>query len=185
MKRDYSAFPGGKNKITTFVTTIILRMKKILLGTFMICNLLVISSCRKDKNGCTDQDAINFDAEADSNDGTCSYIRDKYVGNYEGFKICQIYTSDSAFVFSISPSIENSGRLIMNEFPESGASIYANLDFSDSNKLIIPNQTLENGLDVSEISGNGLLINDSLLITYYRFVEFGGIDTSIIQVKRR
>ena len=185
MKRDCSAFPGGKNKITTFVPAIIMTMKKALFITVMICNLLVISACKKDKKGCIDQDAINFDATANSNDGTCTYIRDKYVGEYEGFKICQIYSSDSAFVFSISPSIENSGRLIMNEFPESGASIYANLDFSDSNKLIIPNQTLENGLDVSEISGNGLLINDSLLITYYRFVEFGGIDTSIIRVKRR
>lgn len=185
MKRDFYAFPGGKNKFTTFVATIIMRMKNILFITFLICNVLIFNSCAEEKKGCTDEDATNFDASAEINDGSCSYIRDKYIGEFEGLKLCQVYTSDSAFVFSISPSIENSGRLILNEFPESGASIYANLDFSNSNKLIIPNQALENGLDVSEVSGNGILINDSLLITYYRFIEFGGIDTSLVLVKRK
>ena len=185
MKQDFYAFPGGKNKFTTFVATIIMTMKNILIITFLICNVLIFNSCKEDKKGCNDEDATNFDASAEANDGTCTYIRDKYVGEFEGIKLCQIYSSDSAFGFSISPAIENSGRLILNEFPESGASIYANLDFSNSNKLIIPNQALENGLDVSEISGNGLLTNDSLLITYYRFVEFGGIDTSFVRVTRK
>lgn len=151
---------------------------------FAIC-LLVIISCKKEKKGCTDKEAVNYDANVDSNDGSCTYIRDKYIGEYEGEKICQIYPSDAAFTFSISPSIENSGRLILNEFPESGASIYANLDFSDSNKLIIPNQALENGLDFSEVSGNGILSSDSLIITYYRSIDSGGIDTTSIRVRKK
>jgi hypothetical protein len=151
---------------------------------FAIC-VLFFTSCKKEKKGCTDKEAVNYDAAAESSDGSCSYIRDKYIGEYEGLKICQIYESDAAFVFSISPSIENAGRLTLNEFPESGASIYANLDFSDSNKLIIPNQALENGLDVSEVSGNGLLSGDSLIITYYRSLDTGAIDTSSIRVKKK
>lgn len=155
--------------------------------SFLLYVLLIVvfSSCGKEKRGCTDENAINFDATAESNDGTCTFIRDKYISNYEGIKTCQIYESDSAFVFSISPSAENSGRLNLNEFPESGAMIYANLDFSDSNKLIIPNQTVENGLDVSEVSGKGELSGDSLVITYYRSLESGAVDTSLIRVKRK
>ena len=151
---------------------------------FAIC-VLFFTSCKKEKKGCTDKEAVNYDASAESNDGSCTYIRDKYIGEYEGAKICQIYESDAAFTFSISPSIENAGRLILNEFPESGASIYANLDFSDSNKLIIPNQSLENGLDISEVSGNGMLSADSLIIAYYRSLESGAIDTSLIRVKKK
>lgn len=147
--------------------------------------VLFFTSCKDEKKGCIDKEAVNYDASAESNDGSCTYIRDKYVGEYAGSKICQIYTSDAAFTFSISPSIENAGRLILNEFPESGASIYANLDFSDSNKLIIPNQNLENGLDISEVSGNGVLSADSLIITYYRSLENGAIDTSLIRVKKK
>lgn len=147
--------------------------------------LTVFASCGKERKGCTDANAINFDASAESNDGTCTFIRDKFIGNYEGIKVCQIYASDSAFFFGFSPATENSSRVNLNEFPESGAVIYANLDFSDSNKLIIPNQAVENGLDISEVSGNGQLSGDSLLITYYRSLESGVVDTSWVRVKRK
>jgi hypothetical protein len=74
--------------------------------------------------------------------------------------------------------------LIINEFPESGASLYANLDFSDSDQIILPNQTIENGLDVSEVSGTGRLSSDSISIIYYRTIESGAVDTSIVRAKR-
>ena len=151
---------------------------------FLMTSFLLVS-CSKDEKGCTDKEATNYKESADVSDGTCVYIRDKYIAEYQGLKVCQIYESDPLFIFSISPSPENSGRLNLNEFPESGASIYANLDFSDSDKLIIPNQAIENGLDVSEVSGSGILSGDSLLIIYYRSLESGAIDTSSVRVKRR
>jgi len=160
-------------------------MERLMNLVFFVLSMLFFSACKKEKvKGCNDSTAINFNVEAKENDGTCNYLRDKYLGQFEGIKTCQIYASEPAFSFSISPSAENFGRLIINEFPESGASLYANLDFSDSDQIILPNQTIENGLDVSEVSGTGRLSSDSISITYYRTIESGSVDTSIVRAKR-
>ncbi len=61
----------------------------------LICFLLfavvfmAITSCGKeDKPGCTDPDALNYVSDANMDDGTCEYARDKFLGNYSGTSEC-------------------------------------------------------------------------------------------------
>jgi len=52
--------------------------------------LTIFNSC-SDKDivpGCTDPDALNYNSEAATDDGTCQYERDKFLGNYSGTKVC-------------------------------------------------------------------------------------------------
>lgn len=45
--------------------------------------ILVLNSCgKKDVKGCTDVKSTNYSAEATTDDGTCKYVADDYVGNY-------------------------------------------------------------------------------------------------------
>jgi hypothetical protein len=148
--------------------------------------LLTISlSCKKEKKGCTDAGAINYVAEATSDDGTCTYERDVYIGVYDAIKTCGIYSSDSAMVFQISRSPEAANRILLEEFPETGGILYANVDLSDVNKIIIPNQTLENALDISQVSGTGTLSGSALSLSIYRIDQSNSLDTCTIEAIRR
>ena len=48
--------------------------------------ITLITSCKKP--GCIDPAAVNYDEEADSNDGSCVYDRDKFIGTYEMYQEC-------------------------------------------------------------------------------------------------
>lgn len=47
------------------------RIQTILAATFLIA--VTMQSCSKKEEGCTDIDACNFDADAEENDGSCTY----------------------------------------------------------------------------------------------------------------
>lgn len=147
--------------------------------------LLLSLSCKKEKKGCTDDEAINFNAEANDDDGTCTYERDVYLGVYDAVKTCGIFSSDSGMVFQISRSEEAANRILFEEFPESGAVVYANVDLSDVNRIIMPNQTIENDLDVSQVSGTGSLNGSALSLKIYRIGEDNTLDSCVIDAVRR
>jgi len=48
------------------------KMNKIFL-LLSIVSLIVFSSCKKKIKGCTDSDSISFEADAEEDDGSCSY----------------------------------------------------------------------------------------------------------------
>jgi len=49
-------------------------MKKTLIFcTLIVAGILVMSACKKKKEGCTDPISINYDANAESDDGSCAY----------------------------------------------------------------------------------------------------------------
>lgn len=52
-----------------------------------LCCLAI--SCSEDKvEGCTDPDSLNFNTNATEDDGTCTYPRDNFIGDYEGDFTC-------------------------------------------------------------------------------------------------
>jgi hypothetical protein len=62
--------------------------------------VLMVNSCgKKDVRGCTDVKSTNYSADATTDDGSCKYLADDYVGNY-------LVTDASSY---ISP---NNGQLI-------------------------------------------------------------------------
>ncbi len=59
-------------------------MKKLIGYLLIGVSLITISSCKKDppkKQGCTDANALTYDATAQENNGTCTYLSGTYACN--------------------------------------------------------------------------------------------------------
>ena len=78
------------------------------IGIFFLTFTMIYSGCRTD--GCTDYTAANFDDQADTDDGTCTYYRDGLLGTYavNGTVVCDTAGSDSwdnkYFIVTADPS---------------------------------------------------------------------------------
>ncbi len=75
-----------------------LTFKSLFLLLGLIAVVGVISSCSDDPEeitGCTDEDAINYNADATiSDNSTCTYLdRYKFIGDYEGTLACEMALS--------------------------------------------------------------------------------------------
>lgn len=156
---------------------------KAFIVTVLLLIPIIFTSCKKPVKGCTDSIAENYSAKAEEDDGTCVYFADNYTGVFSGVKTCQIYQSDPNFTFEITRISGKQDKISLDGFPESGVSTIANINFSSPNQIIIPNQSIHNDLDDSEISGTAVLSGNSLAITYYR-LSFEGIDTSHVSVSK-
>ena len=93
-----------------------------LTATLLVAVTLFASSCKKE--GCTDLDALNFDIEANSDDGSCTYQAQSFVGTYNvtGYAVDQTFgdTTIQAYQFIITHtggtgiSISNLGNTSLN-----------------------------------------------------------------------
>ena len=65
-------------------------MKRLLSYVF-VAAVFTLSSCKKE--GCTDLDATNFELDANSDDGSCTYQAQSFVGTYNvtGIKVDQTF----------------------------------------------------------------------------------------------
>jgi len=63
-------------------------MKKIIFIILLLAGAIALNSCEKKISGCTNSMATNYNAEANDDDGSCTYLM---VGqNYQGGKIAYI-----------------------------------------------------------------------------------------------
>ena len=106
-------------------------MKKMI--TIILASVLVfgITSCKKEKFGCTDPLSVNYNPEATTNDGSCQYssyiITDVNI-NGEIYKQIQgtfdedyTLTSDTKWLLSGGVFVDNNSQLTI----ESGTTVYA------------------------------------------------------------
>jgi hypothetical protein len=106
-------------------------MKKLITIILSITLIFGITSCKKDKFGCTDTLSLNYDSEATTNDGSCEYsdyiITDVIIGG-EVYKQIQgtfdenyTLTSDTKWLLSGGVFVSSGAELTIQE----GTTIWA------------------------------------------------------------
>lgn len=107
-------------------------MKKLrlfsLLWPIMAMGLIFFSGCKEEVPGCNNSQAQNYDSSATENDGTCTYDKDKFLGDYLSTFVCEnpilkpILDSDS-LAFTIKEPVDQSDKslvifsMIIDNFP--------------------------------------------------------------------
>lgn len=115
-------------------------MKKKLL---VIAGLaLLLSSCKKE--GCTDENATNYDINAEVDDGSCILpepdVRDPYLGNYwvtDSLWIFESFNTEENYTLNISTGGTVSDTIYLNNLWNDGANYFAILSGSN---FSIPSQ---------------------------------------------
>ena len=140
-------------------------------------SMMFSQSCKKDRvKGCTNSEAINYAESANLEDGSCEFARDKFLGTWSGTKLCSANPLDSTTSIQVIAIANNFRSITITNFPFDGISVTANVNSSDLNKIIIPDQPINNDLDVFNISGEGQVYESDFVINYLR-VSGGLIDT--------
>lgn len=102
--------------------------------------LILFPSCQ-DVPGCTDEAALNYNPDANLDDGTCSYQRDMFLGTYSGVSVCTQpgFWNSNDFQFTISAD------------PDDGSKVRLAFPFNMSTKPVTFTATVD---------GNTLLFDD-------------------------
>lgn len=74
---------------------------KAAIGLVLLVSCLLFSSCVRTIQGCTDPDAINYDAEARVNNGFCYYERGVLIGDWAATDTCTIGGQQSVSQYNI------------------------------------------------------------------------------------
>ncbi len=133
-----------------------MKIFKLTLLAFALLSLS-ISACKK--SGCTDAEAINYDADAKNDNGNCEYAFTRFVGTYNMNDT--LYADAGPYFFSntVIISENNMSPDKINIQLQSGASLVADVS---GNTFIIPSQPVGS----TEYFGNGNLSGNSLRLVY-------------------
>ena len=134
------------------------KMKSI--GLIALALTVLISSCKKE--GCTNIDALNYDNEAKTDDGSCKFEAENFVGTYNvtGYAVDQFFGDTTA----------QSYQLIINHTDATSISI-SNL----GNTALTFTATIKNGqlnipLQIKNVvesySGNGVISGTTINLQY-------------------
>ena len=134
-------------------------MKQISL-LLMIC-VVSLTSCKKE--GCTDTVAENFNEDAKTDDGTCSYQHDAFLGNYTVDESCA-FEGDRSYVIKVVEG-PNKNEIVIENLYNEGQKV----------KAIIVNKEATFKQDVVGITyegtaymiGNEINVNYEVCETYY------------------
>ena len=146
-------------------------MKQVTIKTSLLFMLLVsitllsISCKDKETSGCTDPAAENYDADADNDDGTCTYAREKFLGTYNANENCD--SGNWTYSSTISESSSSIDMIIISDFGDWNQNVKATINGDN-----VTINDIQGGISFSG-SGN---INGNTLTIIYSATGSGFID---------
>lgn len=120
--------------------------------------MLVGTSCDKDTEGCTDPDAENYNKDANVDDGSCTYARDKFLGSYQVSEACT--TGNYSYSVTIVESVTAPNMILIQNFGNFATTV--NVPATVSGENITFNYTQ----DGVTFSGSGSITGNTLVIIY-------------------
>jgi hypothetical protein len=162
---------------------------KIYIFTLFAFLFILIESCKKDKiKGCMDSSASNYDKNAEEDNGSCIFERDKFLGNWAGLyaNTNNSGTPDTIlnFPFSITRNINIKNEVVINDFPISGVQSAASVNTTNRFALVIPKQIITSGLDSFGVSGVGQVSDNQIVFRLLKELP-GILDTISVSAQKQ
>lgn len=127
-------------------------LKKSFLFLALLFAFISFQSC--DEEGCMDPNAENYNADADTDDGSCTYARTKFIGTYGAGESCDGADATSNIVIITESSIAFNAITITNQAV--GVTVTG---LVTGNGFTIDDTFIQNGTEV-EMKGSGTYSDD-------------------------
>jgi hypothetical protein len=147
-------------------------MKKIfnLLLVMAIATTISLTSCKTE--GCTDPTATNYDEKADTDDGSCTFERDLFLGTYNNIiETCSGIDPSSPYSITISASSSNTVSVNISNFGNASVTVDGTVS---GTSLSIPSQTFTDSFGTFTLAGNGSTNASGTTLTMtYSYIQDG------------
>jgi len=153
------------------------KLRVVGITALLIVGVSAFQSCNRE--GCTDATANNFDDKADSDDGSCTYDRDAFIGSYSATENCQSGTGTFALTVAIGSA--NTATILLNNFGDFGQAVSGTVS---GTSVTIASQQINVGGTAITISGNGALNGSTLTINYTASVGGASDSCTITAIKQ-
>ncbi len=150
--------------------------------TIFIFSLLFFEGCKKAKPdepivyGCTSECSDNYNADANTDDGSCIPSRDKFFGTYSVHSTCIVIGSQgpeydtSDYSMIIEPNTEDICKLnLINNFD---TAISIETCSASNERFYFPSYSYQHWGYTNGYGGSGMFTNDTLFINTY-FNDYG------------